>query len=86
MTRDEGLRILLDAAQSPRGLLLSSTNIQATVNALERIRKSEDNPGLEGLIFKRVDWADGNLIIVKAPPEAPSGPFLPPELKGLQEL
>lgn len=84
MTRPEGLQILLDAAQSPHGLLLASTNIQATVNALERIRRAEDNPGLAELVFKRVDWDEGNLVIVKAP--VTQAPHLPPELKGLQDL
>lgn len=84
MTRDDGLRILLDAALEPHGLLLSSTNIQSTVNAFERIRKAEQNPGLAELAFRRVDWAEGNLIIVKAP-AAPER-HLPPELKGLQDL
>ncbi len=85
MTREEGMRILLDAAQSPHGLLLSSTNIQATVNAFERIRKVEQNPGLVELAFRRVDWAEGNLIIVKVQTQALEQ-HLPPELKGLQDL
>ena len=84
MTHAEGLQILLDAAQSPRGLLLNSTNVQASVNAFERIRKREQNPGLAELAFRRVDWADGNLLIVKVPVNEETR--LPPELKGLQDL
>jgi hypothetical protein len=88
MTRAEGLAILLDAGLSPNGLLLHTSNPQAAVNALERVRKLEKHPGTAGLAFRRVNWPDGNLVVVKvAEPEAdaPSG-FLPPQLKGLEDL
>lgn len=88
MTRDEGLRILLEAGARPQGLLLHASNPQAAVNAFERIRKTERHPGAEGLAYRRVDWPDGNLVIVKVGEgeAGPEGKFLPPELKGLDDL
>ncbi len=87
MTHSEALAILQDAVQSPLGLLLHTSNPRATVQVLERVRASERRPEFASIVYKQVQFEDGNLVVMKAlggPEEALNG--LPPELRGLNEL
>lgn len=67
MTANEGLAVLQEAASSPKGLLMSASNVEAVVAALARIAKTSGRPELLSLQFKRVTRPDGNLAIIHGP-------------------
>lgn len=90
MTRDQGLAILQDAIHAEHGLLLHTSNPQAAVRVLERIRVAERREEFAGIVYKQVQFEDGNLVIMRVDvgPEEPSTGTsgLPPELRRLNEL
>lgn len=88
MTRDQGLAILQDAIHAERGLLIHTSNPQAAVRVLERIRIAERREEFAEIVYKQVQFEDGNLVIMKAQtgPEEGERPNLPPELRSLNEL
>lgn len=76
MTHSEGMAVLVDAAASPQGLLLQTSNPEAVAAALMRIARQSLRPELIALRFKRVAKREGNLVILHGPAEPDSAPGL----------
>ena len=88
MTRDEGIAILQSAALEPFGLLVHTSNPRACVQTLDRILKAEPRPDFALLVFKQVQFEDGNLVVMKSRDATPEGGPVDsaPLLPGLGDL
>lgn len=88
MTRSEALQLMTEAKGKEVGMLLLVSNSASAAAFFSRARVGRAD--LSGLIFRRVDFPEGNFAILNSAPEPESDEqssgFLPLDIKGLKDL